>query len=80
MTKHALAAEWWENHSNSPNGADYARRIREGDSDGLGYGQYAAIVRRGEARAKAMGLKLPDGEEKPKGGRKGKAGEGGPAR
>lgn len=73
MTKHAIAAEWWEKHSNSPKGADYARRIREGDSDSLGYGQYAAIVRKGEARAKAMGLKLPSGDEKPKGSRKAKA-------
>lgn len=80
MTSHALAAEWWEKHSNSKSGADYARRIREGDSAGLGHGQFASIIRKGDARAKAMGLKLPDGEEKPKGGRKGKAGEGGPAR
>ena len=76
MTSHALAAEWWENHSNSPNGADYARRIREGDSDGLGYGQYAAIVRKGEARAKAMGLKMPEGEGQTRRERKGKAGKG----
>ena len=68
-----LAAEWWEKHSNSKSGADYARRIREGDSAGLGHGQFASIIRKGEARAKAMGLAARAGGEEAAGARKRRA-------
>ncbi len=69
-TDRELAAEWWEKHSNYRNGADHARRIREDDSAGLGHGQMAAMIRKGVMRATAMGLTLPEGDEKPKGKRK----------
>lgn len=65
-----LAALWWEQHSNYRQGADHARRIREDDAVGLGHGQMAAMIRKGVMRAHAMGLTLPEGDEKPKGRRK----------
>ena len=69
-TDRELAAEWWEKHSNYRSASDYARRIREDDAAGLGHGQMAAMIRKGVMRASAMGLALPEGDEKPKGGRK----------
>ena len=70
-TQDAIAAEWWEHHSKYRMGADYARRIREGDHEGLGHGQFAAIIAKGLARGKAAGL---TGEVvEPKGKRKAKS-------
>lgn len=69
-TDRELAAEWWEKHSNYRSAEDYARRIREDDATGLGHGQMAAMIRKGVMRANAMGLTLPEGDEKPKGKRK----------
>ena len=63
-TQDAIAAEWWEKHSGYRDGADHARRIREGDHEGLGYGQFSAIVAKGAARGKAMGLSGDVGEAK----------------
>lgn len=70
----AIAAEWWDKHSNAKQGADYARRIREGDDAGLGHGQFAAIIRKGVARGTAAGLtgevEQPKGKAKSDGGAK----------
>lgn len=79
MVKHDphVAAEWWEKHSNSPMGKQYAQMIRdEGKGHALARGQLTAIIDKGTRKGKAAGISfagMVDEADKPKRGRKAKA-------
>lgn len=76
MVKHSpeIAAEWWEHHSGSKMGKQYADIIRSGgDGHNVGLGQMAALVRKGSVRGIAAGLSLAgrvSDEDRPKRGRR----------
>lgn len=71
-----VAAEWWEKHSNSPSGKQYAQIIRdEGKGHALARGQLVAIIAKGSRKGKAAGISfagMVDETDKPKRGRKAK--------
>lgn len=70
-----VAAEWWEKHSNSPMGAQYAAMIRaNGEGYALARGQLSAIIAKGSIKGRAKGIMSSGGVEgvdtKPRRGRK----------
>lgn len=80
VTKHdpLVAAEWWENHSGSHVGKQYADMIRaDGEGYALARGQLQAIIAKGSIKGKASGISfagMVSDDDKPKRGRKGKGG------
>lgn len=69
-----IAAIWWETHSNSPMGKQYADMIRaNGQGYALSRGQLAAVIAKGSAKGKAAGITTAGMitiEDRPKRGRK----------
>lgn len=71
-----VAAEWWEKHSNSPEGKRYAEIIRaNGEGHGLAPGQLNALIIKGSTAGKAAGISfagMVSEDDKPTRGRKAK--------
>lgn len=65
-----VAAEWWENHSNSPRGKEYAAMIRKGgEGYNLARGQLTAIINKGSVKGAAAGISfagMVSDDDKPK--------------
>lgn len=72
-----IAAIWWEAHSNSPMGQQYADMIRaSGEGYALSRGQLAAVIAKGSIKGRAAGITtagMVTIEDRPKRGRKAKA-------